>query len=93
MHRVAFSVDDLDQALQIAAKHGCHPLRGAATYEDVYTLAYVRGPSGIIDARPEKLGLATSPEQPRLLTPETIAASTMAMTPRLRRGMPLRPRG
>lgn len=48
MHRVAFSVDDLDQALEIVAKHGCHPLRGVATYEDVYKLTYVRGPSDII---------------------------------------------
>jgi glyoxylase I family protein len=48
MHRVAFSVDDLDAALEIAAKHGCHPLRGVATYQDIYKLTYVRGPSGII---------------------------------------------
>jgi glyoxylase I family protein len=48
MHRVAFSVDDLDAALENAARHGCHPLRGVATYEDVYRLTYVRGPSGII---------------------------------------------
>lgn len=48
MHRVAFSVDDLDEALAIAARHGCRPLRGVATYEDVYRLTYVRGPSGIL---------------------------------------------
>jgi glyoxylase I family protein len=48
MHRVAFSVDDIDAALEIAARHGCHPLRGVATYEDIYKLTYVRGPSGII---------------------------------------------
>ena len=48
MHRVAFSVDDLDAALAIAARHGCHPLRGVAQYEDAYRLTYVRGPSGII---------------------------------------------
>jgi catechol 2,3-dioxygenase-like lactoylglutathione lyase family enzyme len=48
MHRVAFSVDDIDEALVIAARHGCHPLRGVATYGDVYKLSYVRGPSGII---------------------------------------------
>lgn len=48
MHRVAFSVPDLDAALEIAARHGCHPLRGVATYEDIYRLTYVRGPSGII---------------------------------------------
>jgi glyoxylase I family protein len=48
MHRIAFSVDDLDGALEIAAKHGCHPLRGVATYGDVYKLTYLRGPSGIL---------------------------------------------
>jgi glyoxylase I family protein len=55
MHRVAFSVDDIDDALQIAARHGCHPLRGVATYEDTYKLAYVRGPSGIIVMLAEEL--------------------------------------
>lgn len=55
MHRVAFSVDDLDRALEIAASHGCHPLRGVATYEDVYKLTYVRGPSGIIVMLAEEL--------------------------------------
>lgn len=48
MHRVAFSVDDIDEALAIAAKHGCFPLRGVASYQDVYKLTYVRGPSGIL---------------------------------------------
>ena len=48
MHRVAFSVDDIDAALEIASRHGYHPLRGVATYEDVYKLTYVRGPSGIL---------------------------------------------
>lgn len=48
MHRVAFSVDDIDAALAIAERHGCRPLRGVARYQDLYRLAYVRGPSGII---------------------------------------------
>jgi glyoxylase I family protein len=48
MHRVAFQVDDLDAALAVAARHGCHPLRGVATYQDLYRLTYVRGPSGIL---------------------------------------------
>ncbi len=56
MHRVAFSVDDIDEALGIAAKHGCHPLRGVANYNDVYKLTYVRGPSGIIVMLAEELG-------------------------------------
>jgi glyoxylase I family protein len=55
MHRVAFSVDDMDEALEIAARHGCHPLRGVATYEDIYKLTYLRGPSGIIVMIAEEL--------------------------------------
>jgi glyoxylase I family protein len=45
MHRVAFSVDDIDEALKIAARHGCHPLRGVATYQDAYKLTYVQAPA------------------------------------------------
>jgi glyoxylase I family protein len=48
MHRVAFSVDDIDAALEVAARHGCYPLRGVATYQDAYKLTYLRGPSGIL---------------------------------------------
>lgn len=48
MHRVAFNVDSIDDALAIAAKHGYRPLRGVATYEDSYKLTYLRGPSGIL---------------------------------------------
>lgn len=55
MHRVAFSVDDLDSALKIAAKHGCVPLRGIANYENIYRLTYLRGPSDIIVMLAEKL--------------------------------------
>ncbi|MGO4689209.1 VOC family protein [Glaciibacter sp. 2TAF33] len=55
MHRVAFSVDNIDEALEIAARHDCRPLRGVATYHDVYKLAYVRGPSGIIVMLAEEL--------------------------------------
>ena len=55
MHRVAFSVDDIDEALEVAARHGCHALRGVATYQDIYKLSYVRGPSGIIVMLAEEL--------------------------------------
>ena len=55
MHRVAFSVDDIDEALEIAARHGYGPLRGVATYEDVYKLTYLRGPSGILVMLAEEL--------------------------------------
>ncbi|GHD52657.1 VOC family protein [Streptomyces galbus] len=55
MHRVAFSVDDIDEALATAARHGCRPLRGVATYGDVYKLTYLRGPSGILVMLAEEL--------------------------------------
>ena len=55
MHRVAFSVPDIDEALEIAARHGCYPLRGVATYKDVYKLTYLRGPSGILVMLAEEL--------------------------------------
>jgi glyoxylase I family protein len=58
MHRVAFSVDDIDEALAIAAGHGYHPLRGVATYEDVYKLTYLRGPSGILVMFAQELNAA-----------------------------------
>lgn len=48
MHRIAFAVDDIDEALRVAATHGCHPLREVATYGEAYKLTYVRGPSGIL---------------------------------------------
>src|SRR3954451_3125974 len=60
MHRVAFSVEDIDEALEVAAKHGCYPLRGVATYEDIYKLTYVRGPSGIIVMLAEELNKSAS---------------------------------
>lgn len=48
MHRVSFSVDDIEAALAVAARHGCYPLRAIATYQDLYKLTYLRGPSGIL---------------------------------------------
>lgn len=55
MHRVAFAVDDIDEALEVVARHGYRPLRGVATYEDVYKLTYVSGPSGILVMLAEEL--------------------------------------
>jgi glyoxylase I family protein len=56
MHRVAFSVDDIDEALEIPARLDCHPRRGVATCGDMYRLTYVRGPSGILVMLAEEPG-------------------------------------
>jgi glyoxylase I family protein len=44
-----------NKALEVAAKHGCHPLRSVATYADLYKLTYLDGPSGILVMLAEKL--------------------------------------
>ncbi len=86
MHRVAFSVDDIDDALAIAAKHGCHPLRGVATYEDVYKLTYVRGPSGIIVMLAQELTSEVGDARPglnlRIRPGSDRRASSLAARPR-----------
>ncbi len=49
--------------MSIAAGHGCYPLRGVATYEDVAKLTYLRGPSGIrisVDSNPELMAITSS---------------------------------
>lgn len=56
MHRIAFSVDDIDDALEVAARHGYRPLRGVARYEDAYKLTYIRGPDGFLVMLAEELG-------------------------------------
>jgi hypothetical protein len=43
------------RCLEIAARHGCHPLRGVAIYEDLDKLTYVGGPSGILVMLAEEL--------------------------------------
>jgi glyoxylase I family protein len=48
LENVGIAVRDLDEALDTAARHSCHPLRGVATDGDVYKLTCLRGPSGIL---------------------------------------------
>ncbi len=49
----AYSIEP--QLATAANPPGCRPLRGVATYEEVYKLTYVRGPSGIIVMLAEEL--------------------------------------
>ena len=62
MHRIAFSVDDIEESLEIAARHGFHPLRGVANYRDIYKLTYLRGPSGILVMLAEELANGVASE-------------------------------
>ncbi|MDR2255011.1 MAG: VOC family protein [Arthrobacter sp.] len=55
MHRVAFRVDNLDEALGSLADLGHAPLRSVARYRDLYRLCYVTGPSNIIVMLAEEL--------------------------------------
>ena len=88
MHRVCLTVDNIDAALEIAAGHGCHPLRGVATYEDVYKLTYLRGPSGILVMFAEELkGRLTRPPWETALAATTRPRTVDNGSPRSRAGL------
>ena len=52
--RIMLSVSDIDAMIQIACSNGAS-LMGEMNYENIYKLAYVCGPEGIIVAFAEKL--------------------------------------
>ena len=54
--RVMFAVDDIDETLSRLRKHGAQLVGEVVQYEDVYRLAYIRGPEGILVGLAEKLG-------------------------------------
>jgi hypothetical protein len=58
---VAVSVEDVDEGLEIAAGHGFYPLRGVGTYEDVFELIHVRGPSDMLLVLTEELTKRRAP--------------------------------
>ena len=53
---IMFGVDDIDAAVAALRAHGAELVGEMVQYEDVYRLAYVRGPEGIIVALAETLG-------------------------------------
>ena len=55
LRRVMFAVDDIDGLVARVCAHGAE-LIGEMQYGDVYRLAYIRGPEGIIVALAEQLG-------------------------------------
>jgi catechol 2,3-dioxygenase-like lactoylglutathione lyase family enzyme len=55
MHRIMFSVDDIDATVAALRTHGAELVGEVAQYEDLYRLCYVRGPEGIFVGLAEQL--------------------------------------
>ncbi|MGP4113333.1 VOC family protein [Streptomyces sp. 4N509B] len=56
LHRVMFTVDDIDDTISRLRRHGAELLGEVTEYENVYRLCNLRGPSGIIVALAERIG-------------------------------------
>ena len=56
LHRVMFTVDDIDAVLDGLRELGAELLGEVAQYEEMYRLCYVRGPEGIVIALAQELG-------------------------------------
>ena len=56
LRNVAFQVDDIDAVVALAAEAGYGLVGGVGRYEDVWRMAYVRGPEGIIVSVAERIG-------------------------------------
>lgn len=56
IRNVAFEVDDLQAALDRVAADGYGLVGGVGQYEQMWRMAYVRGPEGIIVALAERIG-------------------------------------
>ncbi len=48
LRNVTFEVDDLQAILDRLAADGYHPIGGVGNYEDIWRMASVRGPEGLI---------------------------------------------
>ena len=56
LRNVAFEVDDLQAIVDRLAADGYGLVGGIGQYEDIWRMAYVRGPEGIIVALAERIG-------------------------------------
>ena len=56
LRNVAFEVDDLDTILDRLAADGYRLVGGVGQYEQMWRMAYVRGPEGIIVALAQRIG-------------------------------------
>ncbi|MFG1625717.1 VOC family protein [Kribbella sp. NPDC049227] len=55
MHRIMFTVDDIDDVVARLRTHGAELVDQIVQYEDFYRLCYVRGPEGILIGLAEQL--------------------------------------
>ncbi|MDY7103110.1 MAG: VOC family protein [Actinomycetota bacterium] len=55
LHRVMFTVDDIDDVVSRLRTHGAELLGEVVQYGDSYRLCYLRGPAGIVLALAEQL--------------------------------------
>jgi catechol 2,3-dioxygenase-like lactoylglutathione lyase family enzyme len=56
LRNVAFEVEDLQAAVDHVAAEGYGLVGGIGQYEDMWRMAYVRGPEGIIVSLAERIG-------------------------------------
>jgi catechol 2,3-dioxygenase-like lactoylglutathione lyase family enzyme len=56
IRRIMFAVDDIDDMVARLIAHGAELVGDVVQYEDLYRLAYIRGPEGITVALSEQLG-------------------------------------
>ena len=56
LRNIAFEVDDIEAVVARAAADGYGLVGGIGRYEDVWRMAYVRGPEGIIVSVAERIG-------------------------------------
>jgi catechol 2,3-dioxygenase-like lactoylglutathione lyase family enzyme len=55
LHRVMFTVEDIEAVVARLRTHGAEPLGDVVRFEDSYLLCYLRGPAGIYVALAERL--------------------------------------
>ena len=56
LRNISFEVDDLDAILARLAADGYGLVGGVGQYEDIWRMAYVRGPDGIIVSLAQRIG-------------------------------------
>jgi hypothetical protein len=56
LRNVSFEVTGLEAAVDRAAAHGYGLVGGIGQYENIWRMAYVRGPEGIIVSLAERIG-------------------------------------